>query len=188
MCLLPLKPPCHIPLHPPLKAVTEHQVELPVLYSNFPLAVWHMYAFQCYSLNSSHPLLPPVSPQVCSLCLHLYYCPANRFGLHIFKSISQLFCRMTLSLKSSNISSWLLRLYNFGKNTTEATLDLLSFSSWVHNINVSLLVMLTLNAWLRFLHSEMTTILLGSFFKLPRLGPHHRSVKKASLGIRYRHC
>ena len=27
--------------------------------------------FQCYSLNSSHPLLPSLCPQLCSLCLHL---------------------------------------------------------------------------------------------------------------------
>ena len=30
-----------------------------------------MYMFQCYSLNSSHLLLPPLCPQVCSLCLCL---------------------------------------------------------------------------------------------------------------------
>ena len=33
--------------------------------------------FQCYILNLSHPLLPPLCPQVCSLCLHLYSCPAS---------------------------------------------------------------------------------------------------------------
>ena len=30
-----------------------------------------VYIWQCYSLNSSHPLLPALDPQVCSLCLHL---------------------------------------------------------------------------------------------------------------------
>ena len=30
-----------------------------------------MCLFQCYFLNSSHPLLLPLGPQVCSLCLHL---------------------------------------------------------------------------------------------------------------------
>ena len=43
-----------------------------------------MYMFQCYSLNSSHPLLPPLYSQVCSLSLHLYSCPANRFISTIF--------------------------------------------------------------------------------------------------------
>ena len=38
-----------------------------------------MCMFPCYSLNSSHPLLPTLCPQVCSVCLHLHYCPANRF-------------------------------------------------------------------------------------------------------------
>ena len=32
---------------------------------------------QCYSLRLSYPLLPPLCPQVPSLYLHLYYCPAN---------------------------------------------------------------------------------------------------------------
>ena len=36
------------------------------------LSILHMVIciFQCYSLNSSHPLLPSLSPQLCSLCLH----------------------------------------------------------------------------------------------------------------------
>ena len=40
--------------------------------------------FQCYSVNSSHPLLPLPFPQVCSLCLHLYSCSTNRFIITIF--------------------------------------------------------------------------------------------------------
>ena len=43
-----------------------------------------MYMFPCYCLHSSHPLLPLLCPQVCSLCLHLYSCPANRFISIIF--------------------------------------------------------------------------------------------------------
>ena len=38
-----------------------------------------IYIFPCYSLHSFHPLPPPLCPQVCSLCLHLRCCPANRF-------------------------------------------------------------------------------------------------------------
>ena len=43
-----------------------------------------MYMFPCYSLHSSHPLLPPLGPQVCSLCLHLHCCPANKLISTIF--------------------------------------------------------------------------------------------------------
>ena len=38
-----------------------------------------MYMFQCCSLHSSHPLLPPLYPKVFSLHLCLHFCPANRF-------------------------------------------------------------------------------------------------------------
>ena len=37
-----------------------------------------MYMFQCYSLKLSHPGLLPLSPKVCSLCLHLLCCHACR--------------------------------------------------------------------------------------------------------------
>ena len=43
-----------------------------------------MYIFQCYSLHSSHPLLPALCPQVYSLCLHLCCFPVNRFISTIF--------------------------------------------------------------------------------------------------------
>ena len=69
---------------PPLQVVTEYQI---MLCSTFPLATYlHMvmYIFWCYSLNSSLPLLPPLCPQVCSLCLGLYSHPANRLISTIF--------------------------------------------------------------------------------------------------------
>ena len=37
-----------------------------------------MYTFPCYFLNSSHPFLPLLWPQVCFLCQHLHCSPANR--------------------------------------------------------------------------------------------------------------
>ena len=40
--------------------------------------------FPCYSLHSSQPLLPSLCLQVCSLCLHLHCCPADRFISTIF--------------------------------------------------------------------------------------------------------
>ena len=50
------------------------------------LSVLHMviYLFQCNPLNSSRPLLPLLSAQVCPLGLHLYPCPPNRLISTIF--------------------------------------------------------------------------------------------------------
>ena len=36
----PLEPPCPPSAIPPLQVITEHQAELPVLYSSFPLAIY----------------------------------------------------------------------------------------------------------------------------------------------------
>ena len=111
--------------------------------------------------------------------MHLYYFPANRFALYIFKSISQLFCRMTLSLRLSNISSWLglgyailaripqKQCYAFSACHAGSTISM-SHHWW---------------CWLStFLHSEMTTILLGSFFKLPRPGATPQTSQKSLSG------
>ena len=43
-----------------------------------------MYMFQRCSLKSSHPLLLPLSPKVCSLRLCLLCCPARRIISTIF--------------------------------------------------------------------------------------------------------
>ena len=40
---LPLEPPSHLQPHCTLYVVTEHLVEFPVLYSNFPLAIYFTY-------------------------------------------------------------------------------------------------------------------------------------------------
>ena len=37
-----------------------------------------VHMFPCYFLNSSQPFLSPLCPQICSLCLRLHCCPANR--------------------------------------------------------------------------------------------------------------
>ena len=68
--------PAH--LHPTRH--TQHWAELPVLFSNFPPAILYMLVYICqhYFLNSPHHLLPHLCPQVCSLCLHLCTCPANK--------------------------------------------------------------------------------------------------------------
>ena len=56
-----------------------------------------IHIFQCYSFNMSFPLLPPLGPHVCSLCLHLQCYPANTFisiiflGSHTHVNIQYLF-------------------------------------------------------------------------------------------------
>ena len=51
-----------------------------------------MYMFQCYSLNSSYPLLPWPCPKVCFLCRCLHCCPANRFTSVIWYMYIVSFC------------------------------------------------------------------------------------------------
>ena len=61
-------PPISHPI-PPLQAVAEHWVKLPVSRSKVPLAIYLMYnnvLFPYYSfLHLSHPLLPPLCPPRC---------------------------------------------------------------------------------------------------------------------------
>ena len=84
---LPSQPPDPHPISV-LQVITEPQAELPVLYGRFLLAICFthgsVYICQCYSFNLSHPLLPPLCPQVLSLHLCLYSCPSNRFVSTIF--------------------------------------------------------------------------------------------------------
>ena len=52
----------------------------------------------CFSatFSFSHPLLPPLCPQVCSLCLRLYCCPTNRFVSTIFLDYSTYMCEYAI--------------------------------------------------------------------------------------------
>ena len=78
----PPEPPPQPPISP-LSGITEHQAELPVLHSSFPLAILHMvvYIFQCCSSISPTLSLPR--------CVHksiLYVCvsiPALQIGSSI---------------------------------------------------------------------------------------------------------
>ena len=82
-------PPTLFPISP-LLFVPDHQAELPVLNSNFPLAICFTYGNVCVSALCSQffPSSPfPVCPHICSLCLHLYSCPSNRFTNTIFLDI-----------------------------------------------------------------------------------------------------
>ena len=77
LCLPPTLP------IPPLQVVTKHRADLPVLCSCFPLAIYFTLGCVYMSVILFHfvPAYPSPSPcpQVHSLCLCLYSCPAPRF-------------------------------------------------------------------------------------------------------------
>ena len=90
---------------PPLQVFTNHGAELPVLCNSFPLAIYFTFSSVYMSMPLSH-FVPashsPPCPQVCSLRLHLYSCPATRFISTVFLD-SIYIC----------ISIWYLQLLNF---------------------------------------------------------------------------
>ena len=83
ICPLLLEPPAHcsMPSYPSRLLQRTGLSSLCYKATSHQLSILYMimYMFQCYSPNSSQPLLPPLCPQVCPLCLRLYSCPANRF-------------------------------------------------------------------------------------------------------------
>ena len=72
----------------PLWVITKHRADLPVLCGCFPLAIYFTFGSIYKSMPLSHffPAYPSPSPcpQIHSLCLYLYSCPAPRF----FRTIS----------------------------------------------------------------------------------------------------
>ena len=68
-----------------------------------------MYMFPCYSLNSSHPLLPLLFPQVFSLCLCLH-CWWDIYGLYCISHNWKL--PPFLVLSRCNQTAWLCRLWD----------------------------------------------------------------------------
>ena len=88
---IPISPPSCVSLPPSLSHPsrwTQHQADLPVLCSCFPLAIYFTFGSVYMSMPLSHfiPAYPSPSPcpQVPSLCLRLYSCPAPRFFRTIF--------------------------------------------------------------------------------------------------------
>ena len=77
LCLPPIFP------IPPLQVGTKHQADLPLLCGCFPLAIYFTFGSVYMSMPLSHFVPPYPShspyPQVHSLCLRLYACPAPRF-------------------------------------------------------------------------------------------------------------
>ena len=84
-----LRLPSVLPI-PPLQVVTKHQANLPVLYGCFPLAIYFTFGSVYMSIPLSHFVptysSPSLCPQVHSLHLRLYSCPAPRFFRTIFFS------------------------------------------------------------------------------------------------------
>ena len=87
-CPLPPEPPSHCPSHPTTlgchRALGLSSLRHAGNCHWLPILHMGLCMFQCYSLNTSHPLLSPQSPQVCSLRLCLHCCLVNRFISVIF--------------------------------------------------------------------------------------------------------
>ena len=73
----------------PVLVVTEHHAELPTAASHW-LSIWHMvmYKFQCYAVNSSHPLcVQSLLSMSSSLFLPFKYVHKylfSRFNIYVF--------------------------------------------------------------------------------------------------------
>ena len=66
---------------PPLQVIAKYRADLPVLCCCFPLANYFTFGSVYVDATLTLPQLPPPTPcpQVHSLHLHLYFCPATRF-------------------------------------------------------------------------------------------------------------
>ena len=95
--LLHLPPTFPTPL---LQVVTKHQADLPVLCGCFPLAIYFTFGSVYMSMPRSHflPAYPSHSPcpQIHSLHMRLYSCPAPRFFRTFFFLDSIYMCQHTV--------------------------------------------------------------------------------------------
>ena len=117
--------------------MTEHWVVLRVSCSKFLLAVYFMYGSVYVSMLFSQfvpPSPPALCPQICSLCLHLHFCPANRFinnhlsrfhmhVLHVIVKVFQLcptFCDLmdytVHGILSARILEWVVIPFSRGSS------------------------------------------------------------------------
>ena len=86
---------------PHLQVVTKHRADLPVLCGCFSLAIYFTFGSVYMSMPLSHfiPAYPPPfpCPQVHSLHLCLYSCPAPRFFITIFFFLDSIYmCQHTV--------------------------------------------------------------------------------------------
>ena len=89
ICVTPpsFEPPSNSLPPPPSRLSWSTGFQFPTLYIKLALTISFtdgIYMFQCYSFRSSHPLLLPLCPKVCSLWLCLLRCPAHRIIGTIF--------------------------------------------------------------------------------------------------------
>ena len=133
---------------------------------------------QCYSLNFSHPLLPPLCPHVHFICLCLYSCSAKRFistiffldSIHMFYICIALIYNMWFSLSDLLHAVW----HTLSSSTSLQIIQFHSFL-WLGNIPLYICILSSLSIHLsmtfRLLHiqaivnsSEMNTGVRVSFW------------------------
>ena len=86
-CPLRLKPPSYPPSQPSKSSQSLEPHSLCLTAASWCYLIHRgIYIYQCWSLNWSHPPLPPLCPQVRSVGPHLCSCPANRLGTWFLKS------------------------------------------------------------------------------------------------------
>ena len=124
----------HLPhtLHtPPLEVVTKHLADIPVLCSCFPLAIYFTFGSIYKSMPLSHfvPAYPSPSPcpQVHSLHLCLYSCPAPRF----FRTFFFLIPYICVSIWYLFLSFWLTSLCITDSRSIHLTTNNSIFYGWV---------------------------------------------------------
>ena len=116
------------------------------------LSILHivMCMFPCCSLNSSLPLLPPLCPQVCFLCLCVYSFPAGRFISTIFLD-SILYALIYISFDTGIITGgkkpWACKEHAQGSRLEKgnrvsyhlvATIRLEILQTWAYQLSVKL--------------------------------------------------
>ena len=152
---LPLTSPSHPPYPTPLgghKAPSWSPCAMRLLPTSYLFYIWQcIYVHATLSLRPSLPSFSP-GPQVHSLCLRLYSCPAPRF----FRTIFFFFL--------DSIYMW------------ESDLNLVWSMAWALGFLKSLHVILTAAKLENYnslaFDSDYDTILLGSLKKNPKLEPH----------------
>jgi len=136
MYLLPLETPPHLPPLPTPSCCHRALASPHHALNSHWLSILHMviYMFQCYSLKTSHPLLPLLCPEVCSSCLCLLCCPACRIVSTIFLDyIYMLIFDICLSLTSLYmIGSRFLHLNWTDSNAFLFIGGLACYGSWGH--------------------------------------------------------
>ena len=113
---------------------TKQGADLPVLCSCFPLAIYFTFGSVYMSVQLSHfvPAYPSPSlcPQVHSLCLHLYSCPAPKFFRTFF-----LIPYICFSILYLFFSFWITSLcMTYSRSIHSLQITQFRFFLWLSNI------------------------------------------------------